>query len=82
LHYLATLVRFGDTLSLVMLARRTALEQHAFDKLAFAIAPYVEQTRPNRLNQGNLPTYDPTMREVRLSRMSGAQSKDSGGDHD
>lgn len=43
LHDLATLtrnlIRFGDAPPLVMLARPTALQQHAFDKLAIAIAP-------------------------------------------
>lgn len=43
LHDLATLtrnfVRFGDAPPVVMLARPTALQQHAFDKLAIAIAP-------------------------------------------
>jgi DDE family transposase len=33
------LVRFGDAPPVVMLARPTALQQHAFDKLAVAIAP-------------------------------------------
>jgi hypothetical protein len=43
LHDLATLtrnlVRFGDAPAVVMLARPTALQQHAFDKLAIAITP-------------------------------------------
>jgi len=43
LHDLATLtrnrVRFGDAPPVVMLARPTALQQHAFDKLAIAITP-------------------------------------------
>ena len=43
LHDLATLtrnlVRFGDAPPVVMLARPTALQQHAFDRLAIAIAP-------------------------------------------
>lgn len=43
LHDLATLtrnlVRFGDAPAVVMLARPTALQQHAFDKLAIAIMP-------------------------------------------
>ncbi len=42
LHDLATLtrnlVRFGDAPPVVMLARPTALQQHAFDRLAIAIA--------------------------------------------
>jgi hypothetical protein len=33
------LVRFGDAPPVVMLARSTALQQHAFDRLAIAIAP-------------------------------------------
>jgi len=33
------LVRFGDAPPVVMLARPTALQQHAFDRLAIAIAP-------------------------------------------
>ena len=33
------LVRFGDAPPVIMLARPTALQQHAFDKLAIAIAP-------------------------------------------
>jgi len=43
LHDLATLtrnlVRFGDAPAVVILARPTALQQHAFDKLAIAITP-------------------------------------------
>jgi len=43
LHDLATLtrnlVRFGDAPPVVMLARPTTLQQHAFDRLAIAIAP-------------------------------------------
>lgn len=43
LHDLATLtrnlVRFGDAPPIVVLARPTALQQHAFDSLAIAIAP-------------------------------------------
>ncbi len=43
LHDLATLtrnlVRFGDAPPVVMLARPTALQQRAFDRLAIAIAP-------------------------------------------
>jgi len=33
------LVRFGDAPAVVMLARPTALQRHAFDKLAIAITP-------------------------------------------
>lgn len=33
------LVRFGDAPPVVMLARPTGLQQHAFDRLAIAIAP-------------------------------------------
>src|SRR6266481_5090090 len=43
LHDLATLtrnlVRFGDAPPVVILARPTAIQQHAFEKLAIAIAP-------------------------------------------
>jgi len=43
LHDLASLtrnlVRFGDAPAVVMLARPTALQHHAFDRLAIGIAP-------------------------------------------